>query len=267
VSDEPRVQVHADRESLATTVATRFIAKVIDLVDEFGEANVVLTGGTMGEAVLAAVRVAPNASAVPWSRINVWWGDERWLPAGDPERNDTLARRALLDHVPVDPARIHAMPASDGPLDLDAAAAAYEAEIAAAAPSHLSLPPFDIVFLGVGPDGHIASLFPDAEGVRERDRLVIPVRNSPKPPPERLSLTLPVINSSARVWMVLAGADKASALGLALAGASVDEVPVAGVRARRTTIFWIDQDAASEVPESLIDPGEFWTSEDERELG
>ena len=67
--------------------------------------------------------------------------------------------------------------------------------------------------------------------------------------------------------MVLAGADKASALGLALAGASIDEVPVAGVRARRTTIFWIDQDAASEVPESLIDPGEFWTSEDERELG
>lgn len=263
MSNERRVIVHPDKAALAAAVAARFITKVVDLIDEFDEASIVLTGGTMGSAVLQAVNDNPARDSIDWSRINVWWGDERWLPAGDPERNDTLARRALLDHVPVDPARIHVMPASDGPLDLDAAALAYEAEIAAAAPSHLSLPPFDIVFLGVGPDGHVASLFPDAEGVRERDRLVIPVRNSPKPPPERLSLTLPVINSSARVWMVLAGADKASALGLALAGASVDEVPVAGVRARRTTIYWIDQDAASEVPESLIDPGEFWTSADD----
>ncbi len=257
------MQVHQDRTALASAVAARFIAKTIDLVEEFGEANVVLTGGTMGEAVLEAVRRSPDCGRVPWGRVNIWWGDERWLPAGDPERNETLARRALLDHVPVDPARVHAMPASDDGLDLDRAAELYEAEIAGAAPSHLSLPPFDIVFLGVGPDGHIASLFPNAAGVRERDRLVIPVRNSPKPPPERLSLTLPVINSAARVWMVLAGADKASALGLALAGASVDEVPVAGVRARRTTIYWVDGDAAAEVPESLIDPGEFWTAADE----
>ena len=263
MSEEPRVHIHADKASLAATVAARFIAKVIDLVDEFGEANVVLTGGTMGEAVLAAIRDSPAAERVAWGRVNVWWGDERWLPSGDPERNETLARRALLDHVPVDPARVHAMPASDAGLSLDDAAAQYAATIAAAAPSHLPLPPFDIVFLGVGPDGHVASLFPGSTGVGERDALVIPVRNSPKPPPERLSLTFPVINSAARVWMVLAGADKVSALGLALAGASVDEVPVAGVRARRTTIFWVDQDAAAEVPESLIEPVEYWTSADD----
>ncbi len=263
MSDEPRVHIHADKPTLASAVASRFIAKVIDLVDEFGEANVVLTGGTMGEAVMVAIRESPAAERVAWGRVNIWWGDERWLPSGDPERNETIARRALLDHVPINPERVHAMPASDAGLSLDDAAAQYAATIAAASPSHLALPPFDIVFLGVGPDGHVASLFPGAPGVRERDALVIPVRNSPKLPPERLSLTFPVINSAARVWMVLAGTDKASALGLALAGASVDEVPVAGVRARRTTIFWVDQDAASEVPENLIEPVEYWTSDDE----
>ena len=115
-----------------------------------------------------------------------------------------------------------------------------------------STPIFDITFLGVGPDGHIASLFPHRSGIQVTDRTVIPVRNSPKPPPERLSLTRPVINASQRIWLVLAGADKASALGLALAGASRDEVPVAGIKGRRRTVFFVDADAAAEVPEALI---------------
>ena len=125
------------------------------------------------------------------------------------------------------------------------------------------LPWFDITFLGVGPDGHVASLFPEKSGVRETEATVIAVRNSPKPPPERLSLTLPVINSSARVWLVLAGPDKASALGLTLAGASINEVPAAGVEGRRRTLFFVDAEAAAEVPENLVDPGQFWTNEDE----
>ncbi|MCY7412601.1 MAG: 6-phosphogluconolactonase, partial [Salinibacterium sp.] len=112
-------------------------------------------------------------------------------------------------------------------------------------------------------DAHVASLFPERGGVRETELPVISVRNSPKPPSERLSLTLPVINSSARVWLVLAGADKASALCLTLAGASLIEVPGAGVRGRRTTLFFVDAAAAAEVPENLIDPGEFWTGADE----
>ena len=92
---------------------------------------------------------------------------------------------------------------------------------------------------------------------------MIPVRDSPKPPPERLSLTRPVINSSQRVWLVLAGADKASALGLALAGASHDEVPAAGIKGRRRTVFFVDADAAAEVPETLID-ARLLTSDRER---
>ena len=123
-------------------------------------------------------------------------------------------------------------------------------------------PRFDVTFLGVGPDGHIASLFPERSGIRERDATVIPVRNSPKPPPERLSLTLPVINSSVRVWLVLAGADKASALGLTLAGASLNEVPAAGVEGTSSTLFFVDADATAEVPESLTATDLFWTAAD-----
>lgn len=97
----------------------------------------------------------------------------------------------------------------------------------------------------------MASLFPDSEGIRTMDAAVIPVRNSPKPPAERISLTLPVLNSSLRIWMVLAGPDKAFALGLALAGADRTEVPVAGIKGRKRTVFFIDREAAADVPENL----------------
>ena len=114
----------------------------------------------------------------------------------------------------------------------------------------------------MGPDGHIASLFPERGGIREDKLSVISVRNSPKPPPERLSLTLPTINSSARVWLVVAGADKAAALGLTLAGASINEVPAAGVEGRRKTLFFVDADATAEVPENLVATELFWTASD-----
>jgi 6-phosphogluconolactonase len=263
VSNERRVIVHPDKRALAAAVAARFITKIVDLVDEFEEASVVLTGGSVGIAVLEAINASPARDTIDWSRVNVWWGDERWLPAGDPERNDAQARAALLDHVGLDPARVHPFATSDSGVELDAAAAAYSTEIAQFSPANAAMPHFDITFLGMGPDGHIASLFPERSGIREREHTVISVRNSPKPPPERLSLTLPVINSSARVWLVVAGADKASALGLTLAGASIDEVPAAGVEGRRKTLFFVDAEAAAEVPENLIAPGQFWTGADD----
>lgn len=263
MSNERRVIVHPDKESLSAAVAARFITKVVDLVDEFDEASIVLTGGTMGSAVLEAINSSPARDSIDWSRVNVWWGDERWLPAGDLERNETQARAALLDHVALDPTRVHPFAASDAGIELDAAAEAYAQELLDHTPSNANMPHFDITFLGMGPDGHIASLFPERSGIRETERSSIAVHNSPKPPPERLSLTLPVINSSARVWLVVAGTDKASALGLTLAGASINEVPAAGVQGRRKTLFFVDADAAAEVPESLIDPGQFWTGEDD----
>jgi 6-phosphogluconolactonase len=263
VSVERRVIVYPDKNTLATTLAGRFLKKVAKVQAAKGEATIVLTGGTMGYATLAAVNSSAQRDSIDWKKVNFWWGDERWLPDGDAERNETQAREALLAHIALDEERVHAFGASDAGFELDAAADAYAAELKAHAPNGADYPAFDITFLGVGPDGHIASLFPERGGIKVEDRTVVPVRNSPKPPPERLSLTLPVINSSERIWLVLAGADKASALGLTLADASVFEVPAAGAQARKSTLFFVDQDAAAEVPANLTTQEQFWTADDE----
>jgi 6-phosphogluconolactonase len=262
LSNERRVLVHPDKSSLAGSVAARFITKVIDIIEDRGEATVVLTGGSMGIGILSAIAESSARDSVDWKRVNFWWGDERWLPRGDAERNDKQARDALLDHIAIDETRVHAFAASDDGLELDDAASLYAAELSANATDGSDLPQFDITFLGMGPDGHIASLFPNRGGIREENLTVISVRNSPKPPPERLSLTLPVINSSLRVWVVVAGADKASALGLTLADVSVHEVPSSGAQGRKRTLFFVDNEAAAEVPENLTTPGLFWTGED-----
>ncbi|WP_308796572.1 6-phosphogluconolactonase [Agromyces silvae] len=252
MTNERRVLVHPDKGSLAGAVAARFITKTLDILDAQEVAHIALTGGSMGSAVLAAIGASPAHASLDWSRIHFWWGDERWLPEGDPERNDRQNRDALLDRLSLPEGHVHAFPASDAGLSLDDAADRYAEELARFGTGDVAHPVFDITFLGVGPDGHVASLFPHRSGIEVTDRTVIAVRDSPKPPPERLSLTRPVLNASQRVWFVLAGADKASALGLALAGASREEVPVAGIKGRRRTVFFVDQDAAAEVPEALI---------------
>ncbi|MFD5864257.1 6-phosphogluconolactonase [Agromyces sp. NPDC127015] len=252
MTNERRVLVHPDKATLAGAVAARFITKTLDLLDAQPVVHVVLTGGSMGSAVLEAVAASPARMSIDWSRVHFWWGDERWVPHGDADRNDRQSRDALLDDLDLPDENVHPFPASDSGLTLDEAAVEYAAELADHAAEGVEHPIFDITFLGVGPDGHIASLFPHRSGIEVADQTVIPVRDSPKPPPERLSLTRPVLNASQRVWMVLAGADKASALGLALAGASRDEVPVAGIKGRRRTVFFVDRDAAAEVPEALI---------------
>lgn len=254
MTNERRVLVHPDEDALAASVAARFITKTVDILDDLDTATVVLTGGSMGIAVLAAINASPARDTIDWSRVSFWWGDERWVPRDSDDRNEKQARQALLDHLAVPERNVHPFPAADEGIELDEAAAAYAAELAEHATEGAAWPRFDITFLGVGPDGHIASLFPDRSGIRETEAPVIAVRESPKPPPERLSLTRPVLNSSARIWMVLAGADKASALGLALAGASYTEVPVAGAKGRKRTVFFVDKDAAAEVPENLIAP-------------
>lgn len=252
MTNERRVIVHHDRQALTAAVAARFITKVVDLLDEQPEVNIVLTGGTVGIGVLEAISASPARDTVDWARVQLWWGDERWLPYGDRERNDQQARDALLDQVALQHNNVHCYAASDSAVELDAAAEAYAVELADAAVDGATLPRFDITFLGVGPDGHIASLFPGRDGIRISDTTVISVRNSPKPPPERLSLTLGAINSSDRIWLVMAGADKASALGLALAGVSKFEVPAAAAEGRKRTVFFVDKDAAAEVSDDLI---------------
>ncbi|MFJ3819621.1 6-phosphogluconolactonase [Streptomyces nodosus] len=254
----PQLVVHRDKELMAQAAAARLITKVVDAQASRGSASVVLTGGRNGNGLLAALAEAPARDAVDWSRIDLWWGDERYLPEGDPERNHTQAREALLDAVPLDPERVHPMPASDGAYgaDVDAAAEAYAAELARAAgpENHGAVPAFDVLLLGVGPDTHVASLFPELPAVRETESPVVGVHGAPKPPPTRVTLTLPAIRSAREVWLLAAGEDKAQAVAIALSGAGEIQAPAAGAYGRSRTLWLLDAAAASQLPRSLYPP-------------
>ena len=249
------VVVHATADLLAKAAAARLVTRLVDAQAARGIASIVLTGGRVGGAVLRELRDNPARDAVDWSRVDIWWGDERWVADGDAERNDKQARDALLSAVAVDPARVHPFPAADGPYagDPEAAAAAYAAELAAAArpEDHGPVPRFDVLMLGVGEEGHVASVFPESPAAYET-RPVVAVRGSPKPPPTRLTLTFPAIAAATDVWLMAAGSEKAGAIALALGGAGAIQVPAAGVHGRARTLWLLDREAAAKLPPSVL---------------
>jgi 6-phosphogluconolactonase len=257
VTATPEVLVHRDSGVLARAVAARLVTTLVDAQAAAGAASVVLTGGGIGTAVLGELAAAPARDSVDWRRLDIWWGDERFLPSGDPERNETGAREALLRHLDADPARVHPMPGPDGPdgPDPEAAAARYAAMLRQAArpEDHGPVPSFDVVLLGIGPEGHVASLFPGMPALYD-DRPVVAVRGAPKPPPTRLSLTLPAIGRARQVWVIAAGDEKASAVRLALSGVGPVQVPAAGARGSQRTLFLLDRGAASRLPPELSRP-------------
>jgi len=250
----PEVLVHHDAGQLARAAAARLATKLVDAQASGGIGSLVLTGGGVGTAVLAQLAAAPAVGAVDWRRLDFWWGDERFLPSGDPERNEVQAGQALFGHIDTDPARVHRMPASDGPdgPDPEAAAERYAAELAKSArpEDHGPVPAFDVLLLGIGPEGHVASLFPGMPALYD-ERAVVAVRGAPKPPPTRLSLTLPSIQQAREVWILAAGAEKAGAVPLALSGAGPVQVPAAGARGQQRTLFLLDREAAGQLPPGL----------------
>ncbi|HEX3789456.1 MAG TPA: 6-phosphogluconolactonase [Pseudonocardiaceae bacterium] len=248
----PEVVVHADADLVAAAAAARLVTKLVDAQAARGWAAIVLTGGRTGIGVLEHVRDSPARDAVDWSAVDLYWGDERFLPAGHPDRNDTQARAALLDHVPVSAERVHVMEPSDGRFgdDPDAAAQAYEQLLAEATrpEDHGLVPTFDVCMLGVGEEGHTASIFPESPAVHEQDRMVVGVRDCPKPPPTRVSLTLPAIRHANEVWLMTTGEAKLAAVAMALGGADEVQVPAGGARGRRRTLWLLDRAAAAKAP-------------------
>lgn len=247
----PHVVVHNNGDVLAAATAARLITTVADAQAARGVASVVLTGGRTGIGVLEQVRLSPARDAVDWQRVNVYWGDERFLPDSHPDRNETQAREALLDHVGVDPARIHPMAPVDGKLgdDADRAAAHYAELLATSAEpgSGTPVPRFDVLMLGVGEEGHTASLFPDTPYVREAQHTVVGVHDCPKPPPTRISLTLPAIRAASEVWLMTTGSAKADPVAAALGGVDPVEIPASGAHGQDRTLWLLDRDAAAGV--------------------
>ncbi|TXI43143.1 MAG: 6-phosphogluconolactonase [Mycobacterium sp.] len=241
----PTVETYPDAPSLVVAAGDRLAGAIATAVAERGRAMIVLTGGGTGIALLARLGSHP----VDWSRVHLFWGDERYVPHDDDERNDKQAREALLDHVPIPAGNIHPMPASDGEFgaDLNAAAAAYQEVLAGSAEAGAPTPEFDVHLLGMGGEGHINSLFPHTPAVRETHRMVVGVEDSPKPPPCRITLTLNAIRRSRQVWLVVSGAAKAEAVAAAVGGADPDDIPAAGAVGREATVWLIDSAAAAEL--------------------
>jgi 6-phosphogluconolactonase len=227
-------------EAVARAVAAQLVARIAEAQAEGRVPSIVLTGGTIANEIYRAVAALPSGD-VDWSRVDFWWGDERYVPADSTDRNDRAAELDLLDAVGADPARVHAMPAADEVHEsLEAAAAAYGEEVRNHGGGE-----FDLVLLGVGPDGHIASLFPGFPQLDVDDAIALAVTESPKPPPERVTLTFSALNRTREVWFLVTGEGKADAVARALADSgSIHETPARGITAPNRT-WWLDEPAAS----------------------
>lgn len=243
----PTVERHPDTAALVSAAGDRLVAAIVAAIGKRGSAQIVLTGGGSGTGLLK--RVAEQSDRIDWAKVHLYWGDDRFVPEDDDERNYKQAREALLDHVDIPADNVHPMAASGAEFgdDLDAAAADYERVLAANADDGEPAPDFDVHLLGMGGEGHINSLFPHSPAVRETERLVVGVEDSPKSPPRRITLTLPAIRRSREVWFVVSGAGKADAVAAAIGGAAADDVPAAGAVGREATVWLLDEAAASKL--------------------
>lgn len=243
----PEIHISADQATLATAIADRLVSAINIANAAYGNASIVVTGGGIGTACLAAVR--DIAAGTDWSSVHIWWGDERYVAADDQQRNCLDAREALLDHIGLLPQHIHEMPSTNSGLTVEAAARAYDAELRnyAALLGNGEYPRFDVLMLGVGPDGHVASLFPDHPGMSD-DRAVLPVHGSPKPPPTRISMGMPLINTAYEVWLLASGDAKAPIIRLALDEDTGPALPSRAARGTVRTLAMLDADAASHLP-------------------
>ena len=240
MSADPVVVVHPSKQALADAAAARLVTALVDAQARSPEAQIALTGGSMGSAIIASVTQVPGRSAVDWSRVRVWWGDERYLPAGDTDRNDTQNDAAGLDALGLDPDKVHRVLGPDASESAEASAETYASTLRDHGQGG-----FDVVLLGVGPDGHVASLFPHHPAQLITEAVAVAVHDSPKPPPDRVSLTFECLGRSSEIWFLVAGDDKARAVAAALApGAERWNVPASGPRGTVATRWLIDEDAA-----------------------
>lgn len=241
------VETFPDTDALVAGAGDRLASAITEAIERRGRAMIVLTGGGTGTALLRRLGTHP----VDWARVHLFWGDDRFVSHDDDERNEKQAREALLDHIDIPAANIHPMAPSDGEFgdDIQAAARGYRDILAAQAESGSPTPEFDVHLLGMGGEGHVNSLFPHTPAVREADEMVVGVDDSPKPPPRRITLTLPAVRRSRQVWLVVSGEAKADAVAAAIGGADPVDVPAAGAIGSEKTIWLLDSAAASKLPD------------------
>ncbi len=228
-----------DSASLADRFALMLIQRLAELSSVKETVNLGLTGGRVAHTVYTQLADRFGAQEIDTSKIHLWWSDERFVPTTSPERNSQQALSVLAQTMALIPSQIHLMPAADGQRDPDEAAFAYATELGDIR--------FDICLLGMGEDGHIASIFPDHPSFDpQATNTVIGVTESPKPPSERITMTLPAINQSTEIWMMATGKEKASAAARAINGDPT--IPAGHLVGTSNTYWFLDFEAASELP-------------------
>ncbi len=236
-----RFRVLPDPDAVAEAGAERLVAAARRAIDERGIFRVALSGGSTPKRVYPLLIREPHLSALDWSRVEFFWGDERAVPPDHPESNFGVAYQMFVSRLPnLRPEAVHRMPAEAD--DLDAAAKAHEREIRAVFEvEDDEVPAFDLIWLGIGGDGHTASLFPDSEALEEMDRLVV-ANWAPGPGAWRMTFTYPLINAAREALFMVTGADKADAIRAIREG---QDLPAARVEAQ-TTVCILDAAAAGE---------------------
>jgi 6-phosphogluconolactonase len=246
----PEVEIVQDSSFLAERAAGEFTHLAGEALRTRNRFTVALAGGSTPRQMYARLVSAP----IDWEGIHFFWGDERCVPPGHAESNYRMADEALLSHIPISKYNIHRIP---GELPAEEAARVYEAELH----SFFEGMPvrFDLILLGLGGDGHTASLFPGTPAAREKVGWVAAVDHRLPPPPlvERVTLTFPMLNAAARVLFLVSGADKAERLAQVLHGPfQPDLLPAQGVKPVNGSVLWlVDQDAAVMLPKQRLGAG------------
>lgn len=234
----PRILRHGGPDELVADAAQTLLDQLVARQGEQDAVHLCLSGGSAANQVYAAFAELASDSDLDVGKLHIWWSDEMFVPTIDPERNATQSLALLARRLQLNTAQIHSMPASDGNADPGESAFAYAQE--------LGDTDFDVLVLGMGVDGHVASIFPRHSSSEPTSKAAIGVQDAPKPPSERISLTVPTLNRAGSTLLLVSGPEKAQAVAEALAPGSV--VPAAQVRGRRETLWFVDEDAAALLP-------------------
>ncbi|CAB4559849.1 MAG: 6-phosphogluconolactonase [Actinobacteria bacterium] len=232
------IKVYDDLDAAAQFSAVALVDKLEQLSISKHSFNIMLTGGSLGIKMLEKASAIPKIHSISLAGLNLWWGDERFVPKEHEDRNALQARRALVDSLMLGPEQIHEFPAADSGFDLNQAALVFSAHYQELSPS------FDLVLLGVGPDGHVASLFPGHDSPKT-DHPIIAENHSPKPPTERLSFNYSILNKATEVWFLAAGVEKSSVVAEILDDNSASNLPAAKVSGTEKTIWFLDKASTS----------------------
>jgi 6-phosphogluconolactonase len=237
------IAIYDDKHTISQHAAEYIMRIARESLDLHGRFTFALTGGTTPGEVYSLLGSEPIRSQIDWQLVHIFWGDERCVPHNNPESNFYLAQEVLLNNVAIPKSQIHPVPADQ--IDRDAASQTYAVEMQHVFGTN-GIPSFDLIHLGMGPEGHTASLFPHQSSLHEKHRLVIPV-SVPKPPPDRLTFTPPLLNAAKNVLFLVAGSEKADALHAVLEGEyQPDEYPAQIVRPANGEVVWMLDKAAAQ---------------------